>query len=220
MLHFLAVNLNHYSMQDDEVLCNYQKGEERGVTLLRQLKTFAPEEVTEEIAAQIIDELKHDRLFSGRLKDLDIDCFGMNHSLEAVYDLAQECVDRKDWIQSITIQTVIEELAMATFTDHLQELDPATQEVLREIIHDEARHLAFGVRELSKIAKGNEAKIKQIHLRVLEIFIATLKDKRFTKDQIGRMNKTVVKAYTMHKTRLSRIGIKIPTVKEALFTHH
>lgn len=206
-------------MQDDDVLCNYQKGEERGVTLLRQLKTFAPEEVTEEIAAQIIDELKHDRLFSGRLKDLDIDCFGMNHSLEAVYDLAQACVDRKDWAESITIQAVIEELAMATFTDHLQKLDSETQEVLREIIHDEARHLAFGIRELSKIARGNEAKIRSIHLRVLEIVMTMLKDKRFTKEQIGRMRRTAVKAYKMHKARLSRIGVEIPQVKlkEVLF---
>lgn len=202
-------------MKKENVLCNYQKGEERGVWLLIQLKTFAPVDVRKEIAAQIDDERKHDRLFSSRLKDLDIDCFGMNNSLEAVYDLAQECVNRKEWVESITIQAVIEELAMATFTEKVRELDPKTREVLLEIIHDEARHLAFGLREMAKFAKGNEEKIRRIHLKVLDIFLAVFKDSRYTLQELGRLTKTVTSAYRMHKARLSKIGLKIPTVNNA-----
>lgn len=203
-------------MAEEDILCNYQKGEEKGVGLLVQLNTFAPSEVRQEITEQIVDERKHDRLFSGRLKDLDIDCFGMNHSLEAVYDLAQECVDQKDWVSSITIQTVIEELAMATFTDRVLTLDADTQVVLREIIHDEARHLQFGLREMEKFAEGNEEKIRAIHMRVLKIFLATFNDPKHSKEDLKRLTKVVKKAYRMHKVRLGRIGVELPDIKKVV----
>lgn len=204
---------------NDQILCNYQKGEERGVGLLRSLQNFAPNsQVAAEIGDQIIDEMKHDRLFSTRLKDLDIDCLGMNNSLEAVYDLADDCVARKDWVESITIQTIIEELAMATFTEHLRELDEKTQVVLNEIIQDEARHLQFGIRELKKIADDekysteNREKIHAMHQKVLTIFRSTFKDNSYTPEEHAQLIKTVTKAYKMHRQRLAVIGIEIPKI--------
>jgi 1,2-phenylacetyl-CoA epoxidase catalytic subunit len=194
-----------------EVLCQYQKGEEKGVGLLRALKTFAPsEDVAREIDLQITDELKHDYLFAGRLRDLDIDCEGLKGSLNSVYDLAQECVDKKDWVSAITIQTVIEELAMATFNHHLPELDEDSQRILRLVIQDEGRHLEFGLRELQKVAAGNEEKIRAIHMRVAEIFKSSFKDNDYSADEHKVLQETVMRAYKLHKKRLSGIGVKLP----------
>lgn len=200
----------------DDVLCQYQAAEDRGIDLLKQLRTFAPsEEIGKEIDQQIIDETKHERLFSERLDHLEIDCQGLNNSLEDIYDLAQKCVDEKDWVKSIAIQTVIEELAMATFTEHVEELDEDSQTVLREIIQDEARHLEFGLRELDKVREGNEEKIEGIHKQVLEIFQTAFVNGSYSKEDLPIMVKTVTKAYGMHKKRLGGIGIQIPEIDVA-----
>ncbi len=197
----------------NEILCQYQKGEERGVGLLKALKTFAPnEETVREIDLQITDELKHDYLFAGRLRDLDIDCEGLKGSLNSIYDLAQKCVDEKDWVASIAIQTVIEELAMATFNHHLPELDEDSQRILRLVIQDEGRHLEFGMRELSRVIEGNEEKVRAIHLEVAEIFKASFKDNDYSAKEHKILQETVKKAYKLHKKRLATIGVKLPSM--------
>ncbi len=200
-------------MAKAHVLCQYQKGEDRGVDLLKELLEFAPNEgVAQEIESQIVDEIKHARLFAERLSDLDIDCEGMKKSLESLYDLAQECVDEKDWVSSITVQSVIEELAMATFTEHLTKHDVATQEVLREIIEDESRHLAFGIREMNKFKAGNEEKINALHNKMLKLVIEALDDSSFTAVERVGMVKTMTKAYKMHSVRLKELGISLPNI--------
>lgn len=200
----------------DDVLCQYQAAEDRGIDLLRQLRTFVPnEEVGKEIDQQIVDETKHERLFSERLDHLEIDCQGLNNSLEDIYDLAQSYVDQKDWVKSITVQAVIEELAMATFTEHVDELDDESQTVLREIIQDEARHLEFGLRELDKVREGNEPAITAVHQKILDIFKDAFVKGTYSKEDFPIMVKTVTKAYSMHKKRLGAIGIDIPDVDMA-----
>ncbi|MDP3975733.1 MAG: ferritin-like domain-containing protein [bacterium] len=193
------------------ILCEYQQAEEKGVGLLRQLKTFAPtEEVAEEIAEQVEDELRHTRLFAERLKDLDIDCETLMEALAGIYDLAQECVDKKDWVRSIAIQTVIEELAMATFTNQLGKQDEETESVLREIIVDEQRHLEFGMRELNKVRQGNEEQIRDIHLKVGKIFILAFAENRLPQS----IRNTAKKAHKMHQQRLRKIGVEVPGIAD------
>lgn len=215
--------ITNKSMSDQHVMCNYQKGESQGVELLKQLKTFAPsEEVAAEIAEQIEHEKRHDQLFAERLKDLDIDCRGMNDSLVGVYDLAQECVDAKDWVSSITIQAVIEELAMSTFSEHFGEQDPETQEILKGIIAEEVLHLEFGMRELTKITQAenadeNRAKMRAIHLKVIQLLKDSFSDTSYSKTEHKILLKTAIKAYKNHKARLATIGVELPKINEALF---
>lgn len=200
-------------MPKAHVLCQYQQGEDRGVDLLKQLHDFAPnEETAAEIAVQIEDEIKHARLFAGRLSALDIDCEGLKKSLESLYELAQECVDKQDWVASITIQTVIEELAMATFTEHLPEQDEDTQMVMREIIEDESRHLAFGMREMAKIKDGNEEKINALHEKIVKLVMHAVTDSSYSVAERGVLVKTMLKAYKMHSARLKELGLDLPTV--------
>lgn len=198
-------------MTKAHVLCQYQQGEDRGVGLLKELYTFAPNnEVAAEIAIQIEDEIKHARLFAERLQHLDIDCEGLKRSLESLYELAQECVNSKDWVASITIQTVIEELAMATFTEHLPEQDEDTQAVMREIIEDESRHLAFGIREMAKIKAGNEDKINDLHGKIVKLVMRAVTDKSYSLAERGVLVKTMLKAYKMHVARLNELGLELP----------
>lgn len=200
-------------MPQAHVLCQYQQGEDRGVDLLKQLHAFAPNaEVAEEINLQIEDEIKHARLFAERLQHLDIDCEGLKKSLESLYDLAQQCVDRKDWVESITVQTVIEELAMATFTEHLNEQDEDTQVVMREIIEDESRHLAFGLREMAKFKEGSEARINTLHQQVVKIVTNAVKDSSYSLQERKILVKTMLKAYKMHDARLHELGLSLPPI--------
>lgn len=200
-------------MTQAHVLCQYQQGEDRGVDLLRQLYSFAPnQDVAEEINLQIEDEIKHARLFAERLQDLDIDCEGLKKSLVSLYDLAQQCVDKKDWVESITVQTVIEELAMATFTEHLAEQDEGTQIVMREIIEDESRHLAFGLREMAKFKAGNEEKINALHKRVVQIVTQAVKDSSYSIQERKILVSTMLKAHKMHDARLKELGLSLPAI--------
>ena len=192
-------------------LCDFQQGEDRGADLLRQLATFAPTiELKQQVLLQVKDEEKHHRLFSTRLKDLNIDCLGMDGNLESLYDLAQEYVNQKDWVGAITCQAVIEELAMASFIHAYPNLDPQSQLILQEIIADERRHLAFGIEQLKTFAAQKKNKdVREVHAKIRELAKGALNDKQQTEEAREQTKQILLNAYKMHKARLHDLGIEL-----------
>jgi ribonucleotide reductase beta subunit family protein with ferritin-like domain len=198
----------------NDPICSFAKGEERGVHLLKQLILFAPNnEAAFELRQQIEDEVGHEEIFNTRLKDLDIDCEGLSKNLDSLYDYAQTCVDEKDWVKSVSVQAVIEELAMASFIYRYPELDEKTQIVLKKVIEDEKRHLEFCITQLAKFADSDSrARTEEVHKNAISIMRAAAEQEGLSKDQLNDAKEIMKKAYFLHYSRLKKIGIALPKV--------
>jgi rubrerythrin len=194
----------------DDALCQFSKGEERGAHLLRQLLDFAPDEdVRRQVAQQVIDEERHHRLFSTRLQHLELDCEGMKKHLASLYDLAQACVDRRDWAECMAIQAAIEELAMASFGHAIKTmaLDTETRTAIMSVIADERRHLEFGMGQLRQLAATPQEREKI--RRIQEQAMALLRE-----SAVGGYAKkeVLLQAYRAHQARCKAIGIDVPSL--------
>lgn len=193
-------------------LCSMAKGEERGVGLLIQLQKFAPtKNAKEQINLQIEDERRHAAIFAGVLSKAGVDCESMQRQLGELYDLAQEYVDKKCWVECIAIQAVIEELAMSAFIFRYPSLAPASQAELESVILDERRHLDFCIQELSQYTDTESLqKISELHNRVVQIVKkALMVVSAADRPELIHILKM---ATTMHKQRLLKLNIPIPTI--------
>jgi hypothetical protein len=111
-------------------------------------------------ATQTMDEARHTEVFARYLREKLGDAYPMSPSLDA-----QICAliadDRWD-IAYLGMQIVIESLALAAFGDMLRRIDePLLRTLLRYVMADEARHVAFGILSLQELYAGlTEAELK------------------------------------------------------------
>ncbi len=100
-------------------------------------------------ATQTMDEARHTEVFAKYLETKLGDFYPMSPPLEAqVTDLIED--SRWD-IAYLGMQIVIESLALAAFGSMLRSVEePLLKKLLRYVMSDEARHVAFGVLSLSE----------------------------------------------------------------------
>ena len=192
-------------------ISQYALSEDRGVSLLSQMLTFVPgEEECVFLERQIQDEIKHNRLFSERADELGIEEKFFHESLEKLYRFGQECVNKKDWLLCVACQSVIEELAIASFSVFFQRADEKTRKILLEIIEDEKRHLEFALGQIGKWTKTDDdrAKVLDLQKEVLQIFLTALE----TKGEQKNFKKVLYHTYRLHKQRFSQVKIAVPEI--------
>lgn len=100
-------------------------------------------------ATQTMDEARHTEVFARYLHDKLEGAYPMNASLEAqITDLVQD--SRWD-LAYLGMQIVIESLALAAFGSLLRVTEePLLRKLLRYVLADEARHVAFGIISLQE----------------------------------------------------------------------
>ena len=119
-------------------------------------------------ATQTMYEARHTEVFARYLHTKLGEAYPMSPYLEAqVTDLI---VDSRWDIAYLGMQIVIESLAMAAFGSMLRLTEePLLKKLLRYIMSDEARHVAFGVLTLSEVYQGlSEAELKDRQEFLLE----------------------------------------------------
>lgn len=209
--------------RDDETLkrqlSQYALSEDRGVSLLSQMLTFVPtEEERIFIESQLQDEIKHNRLFADRAEELGAEETFFHQSLERLYEFGQACVDKKDWLQCVACQSVIEELAIASFSVFFQRADEKTRTILLEVIDDEKRHLDFAFNQIQKWAKTDEdyKKVFELQEKVLMIFLNALEptalSTQFTPDEQKNFKQVLKNTYKLHTQRFSRLKMPMPEI--------
>ena len=100
-------------------------------------------------ATQVMDEARHVEVFAKYL-DTKLDGhYPINHHLRMLLD---DIIDDSRWdITYLGMQIMVEGLALASFGLLLQSTrDPLLQQLLRYVMSDEARHVAFGVISLKE----------------------------------------------------------------------
>ncbi len=111
-------------------------------------------------ATQTMDEARHTEVFAKYL-DLKLgDAYPMSPFLEQQIDALLQ--DSRWDIAYLGMQIVIESLALAAFGDMLRRIqEPLLRKLLRYVMSDEARHVAFGVLSLQELYQSlTEAELK------------------------------------------------------------
>src|SRR5271154_5140818 len=111
-------------------------------------------------ATQTMDEARHTEVFARYIEDKVGEAYPMNPNLEAQITGLLE--DSRWDIAYLGMQIVIESLALAAFGDMLRRTqEPLLTKLLRYVMSDEARHVAFGVLTLSEFYRElSEADLK------------------------------------------------------------
>ena len=112
-------------------------------------------------STQTMDEARHTEVFAKYLRTKLGDAYPMSPFLKAqIWSLLED--SRWD-IAYLGMQIIIESLALAAFGDMLRRTEePLLTKLLRYVMADEARHVAFGVLTLSELyADLSEAELKE-----------------------------------------------------------
>ena len=100
-------------------------------------------------ATQTMDEARHTEVFAKYLHEKLGEPFEMSPNLEAQIVALLE--DSRWDIAYLGMQIVIESLALAAFGDMMKQTsEPLLKKLLRYVISDEARHVAFGILSLQE----------------------------------------------------------------------
>jgi len=101
-------------------------------------------------STQTMDEARHTEVFARYLHDKLGDAYPMSPFLEEQVTVLLE--DSRWDIAYLGMQVIIESLALAAFGDmHRRTEEPLLKKLLRYVMSDEARHVAFGILTLSEL---------------------------------------------------------------------
>jgi hypothetical protein len=119
-------------------------------------------------ATQTMDEARHTEVFARYLHEKLGDAYPMSPFLEEQITVLLE--DSRWDIAYLGMQVIIESLALAAFGDmHRNTEEPLLKKLLRYVMSDEARHVAFGVLTLSELYGSlSEAELKDRQEFLLE----------------------------------------------------
>jgi len=161
-------------------------------------------------STQTMDEARHTEVFAKYLRTKLGDAYPMSPFLkEQIWSLLED--PRWD-IAYLGMQIVIESLALAAFGDMLRRTqEPLLTKLLRYVMSDEARHVAFGVLTLSEFYRDlSEAELKERQEFLVD---ATLNSRaRATTPEVWeRMGTTAEEVYPFilqaaQKTKLNPAG--------------
>jgi ferritin-like protein len=203
----------------------YAVAEDKGVWLLTQMREFVPNDAAEFLETQIVDEKKHARLFAQRVKELNIKEPFFLESLADLYIFAQTCVDDKSWLKCMVTQSVIEELALASFSIFRQQADERTREILDEILEDEKRHLDFTLVEIGKYSKTEQEKkeISDTQAQILGICLNALKaenlNREVSKKDQADFKRGLKQAYLLHRKRFKGLNLDVPSIPKTVLAY-
>lgn len=119
-------------------------------------------------STQTMDEARHTEVFAKYLHEKLGDAYPMSPTLDAQIMALLE--DSRWDIAYLGMQIVIESLALAAFGDMLRRTnEPLLRKLLRYVMADEARHVAFGILSLSEYYENlSEAELKDRQEFMLE----------------------------------------------------
>src|SRR5712672_2000958 len=104
-------------------------------------------------ATQVMDEARHVEVFARYLDEKLGSQYGINDNLKAILN---DILSDPRWdIAYLGMQIMVEGLALAAFGMlHQLTTEPLLKKLLRYVMSDEARHVAFGVLSLQEFYKG------------------------------------------------------------------
>ena len=152
-------------------------------------------------ATQVMDEARHVEVFARYVEEKMGGAYPINPNLGGLLDNIIE--DRRWDITYLGMQIMVEGLALAAFgMMHTLTTEPLLKKLLRYVMSDEARHVAFGVLSLQEFYAGLDA--AEIRSRQEFAFEAalSLRNRFFAPEiweRVGADPRAVVKYMTEHQ---------------------
>jgi hypothetical protein len=143
-------------------------------------------------ATQVVDEARHVEVFSKYLDTKLSDSYPINIHLRMLLD---EIVRDSRWDMTyLGMQIMVEGLALAAFGFLYQQTrDPLLKQLLRYVMSDEARHVAFGVLSLKEAYAGmNQSELRERQEFAFEAALRT-RDRFLQQEVWDRMGADVSK---------------------------
>ncbi|HWE54280.1 MAG TPA: ferritin-like domain-containing protein [Acidimicrobiales bacterium] len=150
---FAALRLETFKAQ----LSQFMHGEQGAMmTAAKLVETVPWIDAKYYAATQTMDEARHTEVFARYLHDKVGEAYPMSPYLQGqIFGLLED--SRWD-IAYLGMQIIIESLALAAFGDLLRRTsEPLLQKLLRYVMSDEARHVAFGIVSLNELYRSLSA---------------------------------------------------------------
>lgn len=177
-------------------------------------------------ATQVVDEGRHVEVFSRYLHEKIGKSYPVNRHLKSLLDITLS--DARWDMKYLGMQVLIEGLALGAFAALAKfSTEPLLQQLLRRVIQDEARHVAFGILSLRDYYK----ELPEAEHRDREDFAyeacAIMKD-RFISDDVAetmgmpvaRYHEITTQSQSMRQYRLFLFTRLVPNLKRlGLLTH-
>ncbi len=108
-------------------------------------------------ASQVMDEARHVEVFARYIEEKTSGTYPINANLGGLLD---DIIQDGRWdITYLGMQIMVEGLALAAFGFmHMLTTEPLLKQLLRYVMSDEARHVAFGVLSLKELYEGMDSK--------------------------------------------------------------
>ena len=133
---------------NSNLLSNFIHGEQGALTAASQLVSAVPMMDSKLYAAsQVFDEARHVEVFSRYVDEKMPNRYPCTQNL---FNLMQAITIESRWdFKFLGMQLIVEGLAIAAFSSLMQRTrEPLLKELIRRVLQDEARHVAFGVLSL------------------------------------------------------------------------
>jgi ribonucleotide reductase beta subunit family protein with ferritin-like domain len=177
----LVVEINTQS------LCQFLHGEQGALIATSQLVSSVPDADAKFYAAtQVVDEARHVEVFDRYVREKT---YGGYDITESLYKLLRSIAEESRWdFKFLGMQLLVEGLALAAFISMFQRChEPLLKKLLRMVLQDEARHVAYGVLSLRNYY--NEMNEQERRERQEFVFEATLhmRDRLFSTQAYERV---------------------------------
>lgn len=130
------------------LISNFVHGEQGALSAASQLATAVPDiDAKLYAASQVFDEARHVEVFSRYVGEKLDNLYPCTQNL---FNLMQAITIESRWdFKFLGMQLIVEGLAIAAFSNLLgRTREPLLQALIRRVLQDEARHVAFGVLSL------------------------------------------------------------------------
>jgi len=130
---------------NSNLISNFVHGEQGALSAASQLVTAVPTVDSKLYAAsQVFDEARHVEVFSRYVEEKLDNLYPCTQNL---FNLMQAITIESRWdFKFLGMQLIVEGLAIAAFMSLLNRTrEPLLQQLIRRVLQDEARHVAFGV---------------------------------------------------------------------------
>jgi hypothetical protein len=185
----------------NNMLSQFMHGEQGALVCTAQIVETVPWIDAKYYAAtQVMDEARHVEVFARYLDDKLSGHYPINPHLRALLD---DIIGDPRWdITYLGMQIMVEGLALAIFgAIHMMIGEPLLKQLLRNVMSDEARHVAFGVLSLQEFYAGlSGAELRERQEFAYEAAVR-LRDRWFQTDvwdRLGVDSRPIVRAMIEH----------------------
>jgi ribonucleotide reductase beta subunit family protein with ferritin-like domain len=170
-----------------QTLCQFLHGEQGALIATSQLVSAVPDADAKFYAStQVIDEARHVEVFSRYVKEKTHGGYDITESLFSIlHDITAE--SRWDF-KFLGMQLMVEGLALAAFMNlHNRCNEPLLKKLLRLVMQDEARHVAYGVLSLRTFYDDMPEKEKRERQEFVYENTVKMRDRLFSTQAYERM---------------------------------